>query len=83
MQNRVAQQNKGKRSQLPKNNQPEHVAASKIGEALGQPFALEKDVAPQGSRVQGAGGSTMATACAACPGAKIKLYRQGEGTSSC
>lgn len=52
MQNRVAQ-HKGKSFQLPNNNQPEHVAASKIGEALRQLYALEKDTAEQGSRVLG------------------------------
>ena len=61
MQNRVAQQNKGKRSQLPKNNYPECVAASKIGEALGQLYVLEKDTGCTGQ--QSAGGvSKMATA---------------------
>lgn len=58
MQNRAAQQNKGKRSQLPKNNQPD---ASKIGEALGQLYVLEKDTAAEGSGVLG-GVTEMATA---------------------
>ena len=54
MQNRVAQQNKGKGLQLPKNNNPERVTASKTSEALGQLYALARDdAAARGIRVPG------------------------------